>query len=273
MPDWRWVPEVTNRVYWERIRAFQLREDAYGDWVAFAVKEGRFRYSVSGVQGEAGFGDIVFCPPGERFEREVLEELSFHFVAFRWSTGAASASEPNGEGVGLLPHPAGAISVVDHQRLSSNYFYMEQLQHASPERRLALAAHGFQDLWQLICLERELASASGRQAEVEDPQMQAAALWLRQHAFGPVLLKELAAGQGCTPVQFTRRFQAALGVSPMDYVTSLRLQQARTLLLETALTLDEIAERCGYENGFYLSRMFSRKLRLSPSAYRKLHRV
>ncbi|AFC33538.1 AraC family transcriptional regulator [Paenibacillus mucilaginosus 3016] len=271
MPDWRWVPDVTNQVYWERIGAFQLQEDTYGDWVAFAVKEGRFRYAVGGVQGEASFGDIVFCPPGDRFQREVLEELSFYFVTFRWRTSAAA--EAGGGEAGPMPKPAGGVSVADRQRLSSNYFYMEQLQHASPERRLALAAHGFQDLWQLICIERELAAASGRPAGADDPDMQAAALWLRQHAFGPVLLKELAAQRGCTPVQFTRRFQAALGVSPMEYVTALRLQHARTLLLETALTLDEIAEQCGYENGFYLSRVFSRKLQVSPSAYRKLHRV
>ncbi|MCZ8523462.1 helix-turn-helix domain-containing protein [Paenibacillus mucilaginosus] len=51
------------------------------------------------------------------------------------------------------------------------------------------------------------------------------------------------------------------------------MQRARTLLLETSLTLDEIADRCGYENGFYLSRIFSRKMRVPPSVYRKIHRV
>jgi transcriptional regulator GlxA family with amidase domain len=86
-------------------------------------------------------------------------------------------------------------------------------------------------------------------------------------------MKQLSSGLGISPVQFTRRFQAAYGQTPIDFLTSLRLQKAQALLLETELTLEQVADQCGYENGFYLSRMFSKKLNISPSAYRKSHRI
>ncbi|MCZ8523461.1 helix-turn-helix domain-containing protein [Paenibacillus caseinilyticus] len=219
MPDWRWMPDVLNHVYWERIRAFQLPEDTYSEWVAFAVKQGRFYYEISGgAQGEAGFGEVVFCPPGRQFHRRVIEELSFHFFTFHWRAEGRGFEEPAGRREDMPLYPLGGITVLDHARLSSNYFYMEQLPQASPDRRRALGVHAFRDIWHLVCLERELASASGKDAEVHDPLMRSAAVWIRQHAFGPVVFRDVAARLGFTPVQFTRRFQALMGQSPMDWI-------------------------------------------------------
>jgi transcriptional regulator GlxA family with amidase domain len=45
------------------------------------------------------------------------------------------------------------------------------------------------------------------------------------------------------------------------------------MLLETNYPLDHIAEQCGSENGFYLSRVFSKKFEMSPSAYRSTHQM
>jgi transcriptional regulator GlxA family with amidase domain len=62
-------------------------------------------------------------------------------------------------------------------------------------------------------------------------------------------------------------------VNPSDLVRSLRIRKAAGLLLDTELTLDQIAARCGYESGFYLSRVFSKSMNMSPSKYRELNRV
>jgi len=56
-------------------------------------------------------------------------------------------------------------------------------------------------------------------------------------------------------------------------LTSLRLRKAQSLLLETNKTLEDIAEKCGYKNGFYFSRRFSKKLNISPSEYRKNNKL
>ncbi|MGO4275503.1 helix-turn-helix domain-containing protein, partial [Paenibacillus sp. TAF58] len=54
--------------------------------------------------------------------------------------------------------------------------------------------------------------------------------------------------------------------------TLLRLQRAKSLLIDTDHTIDHIAEQCGYQNGFYLSRIFTAKLKISPSVYRRTYR-
>ncbi|MET3208746.1 UNVERIFIED_CONTAM: transcriptional regulator GlxA family with amidase domain [Paenibacillus sp. PvR008] len=68
-------------------------------------------------------------------------------------------------------------------------------------------------------------------------------------------------------------FKTAVGLTPIRYVTTLRLEKAQTLLLETEYTLDDISGKCGYLNGFYFSRVFSTRKHISPSQYRKLNRI
>ncbi|MFC0215108.1 helix-turn-helix domain-containing protein [Paenibacillus chartarius] len=262
---WRYAPAAVSHMYWRRKEQFQFACDTYREWVLFAVTEGRFRYRIEERSGEAGFGDVVFCPAGAAFHREVVHPVSFHFYHFRWVPVASAR--------GAEPRPVGAVHVLDHSRLAATYSYMEQLRAADEERRLAGVQELFRDVWGLMCLEAGAAERlSGTEAGTAiDPEMEEAALWIRRHAFEPLRMKDYSAGKRMSAVQLTRRFQAVWGQTPMEYLTSLRIERAKTLLLETRLTLDDIAVQCGYENGFYLSRVFKKKVKTAPSQYRRMH--
>lgn len=257
-------PVTSSHIFWKRKSSFELPTDTYEEWVLFAVTEGSFRFEVAQSKGQASFGDLVICPPWTPFVREVLEPLSFHFFRFQW----------NLEGTGDLQVPLGGkLAIRDHNRLASTYYYLDKLVSSptSPSY-LSRAEHLLRDLWQLCCLESEQDSDAS-DASIEEEEMLEAARWIRENAFGKAVLKDLALSMGLSPVQFTRHFQAYFGQSPMDYITALRLHQAKNLLLETNLTLEQVAEQCGYQNGFYLSRMFSKKFNVSPSNFRKSNRV
>ncbi|MDF2721147.1 MAG: hypothetical protein K0Q59_822 [Paenibacillus sp.] len=60
-------------------------------------------------------------------------------------------------------------------------------------------------------------------------------------------------------------------MTPSKYLTSLRLEKAKKLLAETNWTLDQISGSCGYQNGFYLSRVFKANCLVTPNQYRKEH--
>ncbi len=63
-------------------------------------------------------------------------------------------------------------------------------------------------------------------------------------------------------------FGQAYGMSPVQYLTELRLNRVKTLLAESDKKLSEIAVECGFGEAFYLSRVFTRRVGISPSAYR-----
>jgi transcriptional regulator GlxA family with amidase domain len=68
---------------------------------------------------------------------------------------------------------------------------------------------------------------------------------------------------------FKRRFQKAVGMSPLEYVHALRLEAAKQLLETTDERLDKLAERVGYEDATFFSRLFRRKVGLTPALYRR----
>ena len=63
-------------------------------------------------------------------------------------------------------------------------------------------------------------------------------------------------------------FKKEMGTTFTEYLTNLRIDYACKLLATTALTLIEIAEKSGYDDYFYFSRIFKKVKGISPSAYR-----
>ncbi|WP_326552321.1 AraC family transcriptional regulator [Micromonospora sp. NBC_01813] len=69
---------------------------------------------------------------------------------------------------------------------------------------------------------------------------------------------------------FSRTFQRVTGVSPGRFLSALRLQQAKHLLLSTSLKVADISIQVGYASVGTFSSRFSRSVGLSPTAYRRL---
>jgi transcriptional regulator GlxA family with amidase domain len=67
---------------------------------------------------------------------------------------------------------------------------------------------------------------------------------------------------------FTRRFTRAVGMTPLDYVHALRLEEAKQMLETTALSIEAIANEVGYEDASFFSRLFRRKAGITPAHYR-----
>ena len=81
--------------------------------------------------------------------------------------------------------------------------------------------------------------------------------------------KHLAQRCGISEVYFRRLFREQTGTTPKQYVLNIRLQHAKRLLSETALSVGEIAERCGFSNPYHFSRTFREQTGTTPSNYRR----
>jgi AraC-like DNA-binding protein len=60
-----------------------------------------------------------------------------------------------------------------------------------------------------------------------------------------------------------------MGISPMQYVQHLRLEEAKRLLRSTDLPIAEIAEQVGFADALYFSRLIHRESGVSPSLFRQ----
>lgn len=74
---------------------------------------------------------------------------------------------------------------------------------------------------------------------------------------------------GLQPRTFARRFLAATGYPPLDYVQAFRIEVAKNLLATETINVDEIGVTVGYEDPTSFRRLFKRKAGISPAVYRK----
>lgn len=94
-------------------------------------------------------------------------------------------------------------------------------------------------------------------------------LWLHQHTADPLVLADVAKRFGMSVRSFNRRFLAATGKTPLQYLQSLRMEQARELLKDSNLAISEIAFRVGYHDANNFTQLFRRHTSVTPQEYRK----
>lgn len=82
--------------------------------------------------------------------------------------------------------------------------------------------------------------------------------WLKLHFTDDVPIDDLAAKAHMSSSTFRQHFRAVAGMSPLQYLKQLRLQEARQLLLNEDLDASSAAIRVGYESASQFSREYSR---------------
>ena len=85
----------------------------------------------------------------------------------------------------------------------------------------------------------------------------------------PVTMEELAAQHNVSYVWFRKAFKEVVGISPGQYLLNLKLEKACQMLNETELTVSEVAYLTGFVSEYHFSKIFKKKINLSPSKYRE----
>jgi AraC-like DNA-binding protein len=106
---------------------------------------------------------------------------------------------------------------------------------------------------------------------LKDPQVGAAIALIHRQPEASWDVSSLAARVGMSRSNFSARFSALVGESPLRYLTKWRVQKAAWLLRTSDAKLSEVAERIGYESEIALSRAFSRFMGVPPGKYRRMH--
>ncbi len=92
--------------------------------------------------------------------------------------------------------------------------------------------------------------------------------WLVSHPDKNPRLEQLARVAGMSPRNLTRMFRRATGVSLKSYSHRLKLEVAGALLFDPNLTLENVANQCGFEDSRQLRRLWKRHYGLNPSQWR-----
>lgn len=92
--------------------------------------------------------------------------------------------------------------------------------------------------------------------------------WLESRCSEDIRIDELAKQFGMSPRTLARRFKAATGDTPLGYLQTLRLENAKKLLEETTDNVSEVTHKVGYEDVSSFTKLFRQKTGFTPKDYR-----
>jgi transcriptional regulator GlxA family with amidase domain len=95
--------------------------------------------------------------------------------------------------------------------------------------------------------------------------------WMAAHLSEPLTVDDMARHAGWAPRTFARRFLAETGTTPLRWLAAQRLDEARRLLETSDQSIEQIAELSGLGTGANLRLHLSRRLGVTPTAYRRTY--
>ena len=121
----------------------------------------------------------------------------------------------------------------------------------------------------LITFERELKHEHVPKNEYLDREMDRAVTYFNENYNQDINIDAYAGSRGMSVSWFIRSFRKYTGQTPMQFILSIRINNAQILLETTQYSINEIASIVGYDNQLYFSRLFQKQKGCSPSEYRK----
>jgi len=103
----------------------------------------------------------------------------------------------------------------------------------------------------------------------EDALIADAQTWLGDHYHQTNPVAAMATRTKLPPRSFNRRFRAATGYAPLEYVQTLRIEEAKQLLEASDIPIDDIPTEIGYADPTHFRRLFRRRVGTTPARYRQ----
>ena len=96
-----------------------------------------------------------------------------------------------------------------------------------------------------------------------------ACLFIREHLNENLTLEKVASCIYVNRCHLCHLFKSCLSMKFSEYITNERNALAKTLLCDNGLSIDDVAEKCGFSSSSYFSTVFKKSTGLSPREYRK----
>lgn len=124
----------------------------------------------------------------------------------------------------------------------------------------------------LLALIARSQEEGGQLSKGHNMDVERAVQYFNQNFSKPICIQTYAQSCNMTPCWFIRSFKRQMGVTPQQYLTSIRINKAKELLSGSAYNVGEIAEIVGYQNPLYFSRVFSHAAGCAPTEFRRKSR-
>ncbi len=235
---------------------YMYRRDSYPPLLAIHIREGRMHVEFDNRKFAAEKGDVVLLDCSRPHYYQAENGLEFTYMHYDGSNSHEITNH--------ILELYGPLIRSKNNLLIGNLLYntVQFYETGHIENMFATSMR----VYQLLQL---LNNADDSMIQEDNPINQAIH-YIRDHTGERISLQKLSDRVGMSPYYFSHRFKKETGFSPMDYVISTRMDQAKTLLARTSKTVAEISYEVGYNNVGSFLNIFSDRVGCSPGMYRKL---
>ena len=120
-----------------------------------------------------------------------------------------------------------------------------------------------------ISLFKQRVSAEDSPEKQEERTISGITRYLQEHLAEEMSLSVLAEEFHLNPQYISQLFKNEIGVNFLSYLTNIRMEKAKKLLLSTSLSIAEVAEQSGYGDYRVFTKVFKKNEGITPSQYRR----
>lgn len=119
-------------------------------------------------------------------------------------------------------------------------------------------------LFQLLAYYIEHSNLPDAKDMFKDEKLAGLMLYIEEHLPDTLTINELCGIMHFHPNYFIRYFKEATGLSPMEYISNLRIEHAKRMLQTEEMAIQDIAKAVGFKSSYYFARIFKRKTGSRP---------
>ncbi len=233
------------------------------DYQILYIASGKAHFYFNGIEEIVAAGNMVIYRPKEeqRYYYYGADHTEVYWVHF---TGSNVKNILRKYGI-----PDKAHVIHTGTSLEYKHIFLQMI------RELKLCKEDYEELLVnylkqlLIMLHRLMGRKPKGRNRLLMEEMDSAVSYFHENYNKPISIEEYAAGRHMSISWFIRNFKEYTEATPAQYIQSLRISNAQTLLETTNYNVSEIAQILGYDDPFYFSRVFKKQSGLSPTEFRR----
>ena len=273
------VQAIENISYYRCPRDYNFPGEVHNCWEFLYVDRGSVVVTAGTNLYFMKSGELAFHLPGEFHSFQVMGEADIIVVSFYCSSQAMHRLEQKvlllhrkeKEQLKLLVDEA--QQVYKHFENDPPYIRMVNRDHAPWSSDQMINSY-LEQLFILICRRDDNIRFSQRAVSAnrtnQGPLLaQRAKDYLHEHFQDHITLDSLASELGASVSQIKRVFQDHVGRSMVNYLTDLRIGQAKRLIRDGNLNFTQVAEQVGYDSIYYFSSLFKKRTGMTLTEYSK----
>ena len=232
---------------------YRVERENYNTFLLIRVLEGKFHVNYDGDHSCVKAGSVIFldCKKSHAYWAEMP-------VTFQWFhfDGCATQAYFN-----LLTEDGQSICFSDNAELSFQFGNLlnELKTDNGDDHKLSFLIHNILGLLAMPDKRKEPSTVTD------------ALRYMTSHYQKNISVEDIARQLSLNPQYFSRLFKKYTGTSPHQHLVTLRLRRAKSLLLETSLSISQIADECGFMSSTHFIRAFKQENDITPQKFRKLY--